>query len=119
MMLFLRGCRICLCTMPSTVSRSMPSARAVWKALSRLGPCVPAVPARARVWQEPHFSTNSALPFSRSGSLRPHAARGSVTTTAHSTAARVFRVRLTGREHYPLEGLDAASITPSATLSQE
>jgi hypothetical protein len=36
-----------------------------------------------------------------------------------SSALAVLRVRLTGREHYPLGGPDAASITPFATLSHE
>src|SRR4029079_13535348 len=64
------------------------------------------------------FSTNFALPVSRLGSLRPQAPRIRAIASAPS-ARTVLRVRLTGREHYPLDWPDAAAITPSATLSQE
>ena len=72
---------------------------------------MPAVPARASVWQEPHFCTNCALPFARSGSSRPQAPRDSASATAHERRQRgltVFRVRLTGREHYPLRTVAGA-----------
>ena len=89
----------------------MPSRSAAWKAVSRFGPVVPCVPARASVWQEPHFSTNFALPVSRFGSLWPQAPSASAIATAPSAASAVrtvLRVRLTGREHYPLDWPDAA-----------
>src|SRR4029453_964360 len=43
--LFRRGCRTCLCTMPSIVSRVIPLASAARKAVSRVGPVVPWGPA--------------------------------------------------------------------------
>src|SRR3954452_960150 len=39
-----------------------PVERACWNASSRLGPVTPVVPARLRVWQEPHLATKSCLP---------------------------------------------------------
>src|SRR5918994_5621149 len=70
----------------------MPSASAVWKAASRLGPWVPAVPARASSWQEPQFSTNIALPFERLGASPPQAPSGRTTATAHSAATTPLTV---------------------------
>src|SRR4051794_9689539 len=92
----------------------MPSLRAAWNALSRFGPVVPCVPARASVWQEPHFSTNLAFPVSRLGSSWPHAPtdRAIATAPAASAVLTVLRVRLTGAEDYPLDWRGAAPIPP-------
>ena len=107
--------------------RSRPGARPGRRCRGS-GPTLPAVPARASVWQEPHFSTNFALPVSRLGSLRPQAPRpGRSRPRRAPRGLTVLRVRLTGREHYSRAagrrccalGPDAAAITPSATLSQE
>ena len=49
--------------MPSKVLSPNPSWRARANAWSRFGPVTPFVPARLRMWQEPHFSTNSCLPL--------------------------------------------------------
>src|SRR5437588_11044900 len=44
------------------IVRPSPSWRSWRKATSRLGPTVPLVPARLRVWQDPRLATNSFLP---------------------------------------------------------
>src|SRR5215218_1937515 len=48
--------------MPLNVLWPKPVERACWNASSRLGPVTPVVPARLRVWQEPHLATKSCLP---------------------------------------------------------
>ena len=57
-------------------SRSIPSASAWRNASSRFGPWMPCVPARPRMWQDPHFSAKAFLPATRSASssLRPQPA---------------------------------------------
>ena len=107
MMLFLRGCRICLCTMPSTVSRSIPSASAAWKAASRFGPgCrrCPHAPAcgRSRTSHERGLAGREVGLVATAGAQRQSECDGARAPPARPT---VFRARLTGREHYPLEGL--------------
>ena len=55
MMLPRRTCEIWLWTTPSMPLSPKPCWRASVKAASRFGPWMPLVPARASVWQEPHF----------------------------------------------------------------
>ena len=70
------------------VSRSMPVRRARREGRVEVGPGLPWVPARSRAWQEPHFCTNSVLPFTRSGSSsRPQAAERAAPAATASGAA--------------------------------
>ena len=57
------GCRICWWTTPAIVLSPRPSLRDWANAASRFGPVVPVAPARASVWQDPHFSANCSLPL--------------------------------------------------------
>ena len=130
MTLFRRTFAIWPWTTPSTVFRFIPACEGGPESGVERGTVVPAVPARLRVWQEPHFCTNCALPFERSVSSRPQAtmeSATSVTTTAARRGLTVFRTGLTGREHYPLRGPETVArragpgpprSRPRATLSQ-
>src|SRR5262245_6848105 len=51
--------------MPSNVLLRRPSWRERLNAKSRFGPAVPVVPARASVWQPPHFWANRVFPLTR------------------------------------------------------
>src|SRR3954454_24496473 len=69
----------------------MPSFSAWRKASSRFGPTMPFVPARASVWQEPHFATNSCLPLTVLSSERtaswPQPAAAAITAAPSATTA--------------------------------
>src|SRR3954452_5086261 len=83
------GFMIWSCTTPSTVLRPSPSFSDSWNALSRSGPTVPLVPARASVWHAPQFLTNSCLPATTSRSLDslPHAPTAPINAAPISTLA--------------------------------
>ena len=55
------GCPIWRWTMPWNVVEPNPSWRARANAWSRFGPVTPLVPARLRMWQEPHLATELLL----------------------------------------------------------
>ena len=48
--------------MPLNALSPKPEVRACWNASSRFGPVTPVVPARLRVWQEPHLGDEGAVP---------------------------------------------------------
>ena len=131
MMLLLRGAPICRCTMPSTVSRSIPLASAAWKAASRLGTlnALRARPAQrvagAAGLHELRLAVREVRLVAPTGA-RDERNQGDdeggqdglhgVTGEAHR--ARTLSAQGAGwgsRSSFPR----AAEITPSATLSQE
>src|SRR5271166_6607503 len=75
-------------TTPRTVPRPSPSAMLARKVSSRLGPTLPLVPARERVWQEPHLATNACLPATRLTSSAPFTEGAQPATGIASAASR-------------------------------